>query len=167
MRKTLLAITLLIAWTSLSRAVSRVGGGKISSLSSGFEMIVPQNFTNLFATRTESVRAEGPPVYVYGRGVTTQFVDITEFQDEFADFTNYSALEIRERLEQSKWRLVSESDCAIIMKNNDPKIVAYIGTWGAGKGFVLKGLNLPDVDQAMIGMLGSLRVTPGSCAWKQ
>lgn len=167
MKKTLIFITLLIAWTTLSRAVSRVGGGKISSLSSGFEMIVPQNFTNLFATRTESVRAEGPPVYVYGRGVTTQFVDITEFQDDFSDFTNYSALEIRQRLEKSNWRLVSESDCILIMKNNDPKIVAYIGTWGMGKGFVLKGLNLPDVDQAMIGMLGSLRITTGSCTWKQ
>ncbi len=166
MRKILLIITLLIAGTTLARAVSRVGGGKINSLSSEFEMVIPQAFMNLSATGSQSVRAEGPPVYVLGRGVTQQFVDVTEFKDEFADFTNYSALEIRDTLEQSSWRVVSENGCALIMKNNDPRIVAYIGTWGAGKGFVLKGYNLPGVDQAMIDLLGSLKITPGSCAWK-
>lgn len=167
MKKLLLITAILTAWATLSGAVSRVGGGKISSQSSGFEMVAPQNFTTLAMIGADSVRAEGPPTFVLGRGVVNQFVDITEFQDEFPDFANYSALEINQRLASSAWRLVSDSNCVLIMKNNDPQVVAYIATWGAGKGFVLKGRNLPDVDQAMVDLLGSLKITPESCSWKQ
>ncbi|WP_413586244.1 hypothetical protein [Bdellovibrio sp. HCB274] len=166
MKNIILLILLTTTWAPLSGAVSRVGGGKINSLSSGFEMDAPESFLNIKATGRDSVRAEGPPTYVMGRGVMTQFIDIGEFRNEFPDFVDYSANDIQSRLERSAWSVVSNSDCILIMKSNDPQITAYIATWGLGKGFVLKGRSLPDVDKAMTGFINSLVLTPGSCAWK-
>lgn len=166
MKKLLLTLSFLCLWTDLSGAVSRVGGGKVSSQSSGFQMQVPPHFSNLKSIGNAAVRAEGPAVYKSGIGVTSQFVDITEFQSEFPDLTDYRREQIQQRLSESRWQEVSShQDCALIMKSTNSQIVAIIATWGKGKGFVLKGPRLSEVDRAMQEMLSTLTLEPGSCAW--
>jgi hypothetical protein len=114
----------------------------------------------------EKVRADGPPVYVTGRGVMNQFIDISEFRNEFADLTEYSSLELQERLSKSNWTVAMDANCVLILKNINPQITAYVATWGSGKGFVLKGKTLSAVDLGMQEMIRTLKLQPGSCAWK-
>lgn len=166
MKKLIFSISLLCLWADPSGAVSRVGGGKVRSQSSGFEMQTPQYFAQLKDIGTQAVRAEGPAVYISGRGVTNQFVDITEFRSDFPDLVSMNRAEIRQRLEASRWQeLPASQGCVLVMKNANPQIAAVIATWGNGKGFVLKGRNLPDVNTAMQEMLTTLSIEPGSCAW--
>ncbi len=166
MKKLIFSISLLCLWADPSGAVSRVGGGKVRSQSSGFEMLTPKHFAHLKDIGAKAVRAEGPAVYISGHGVTNQFVDITEFRSDFSDLASMTRKELHARLSGSRWTELSDPlDCVLIMKNNNPQITAIIATWGNGKGFVLKGRNLPDVNTAMQEMLTTLSIEPGSCAW--
>ena len=167
MKQLILSFSLLCLWAAPSGAVSRVGGGKVRSQSSGFELQTSQQFAQIKNIGAEAVRIEGPPVYIAGRGVAAQFVDITEFRSDFHDLADLNREELRQRLSNSLWQeLSSPHECVLTMKNANPQIAAVIATWGDGKGFVLKGQRLPDVERAVQDMLSTLQIDPGACAWK-
>lgn len=167
MKSLLLAVGLLIAYPlSHSEAVSRVGGGKVKSQSSGFELELPAPFTYSEDIAGLRVKALGPVVFVANKGMISQYVEISEFHDDFAEVVNLSAQELNTRFTTNNWTALGNSrECVLILRNQSPSIAAYIVTWGSGKGLVLKGPRLPDVEKAMQSMLESLSIT-GGCAWK-
>ena len=161
-------ITLFLLVAALSaQAVSRIGGGKIQSVRSGFEM----NISGLFKIadiQNDSVRCLRP-VSINQRGLTssmgTQFFEISEFSNEFADATSLSAEKIVARFEKSGWKKISSPSCQVVMKLHTNGAIAYLATWGSGKGFVMKGTPTAQTEQVMREALTSLTIS-GGCSWK-
>lgn len=149
-------------------AVSRVGGGKVQSQSSGFEMSVPLGYDRVESYGIDAVIAKGPQAYIRNQGVVELFVRIAEFEREFPDAKKMTAPELSQRFTLAGWQQVTEFNfpCVLIFTRNQGSLVSYIATWGAGKGFVLNGPAMDSVDISMREMLGTLKLEAGSCSWK-
>lgn len=166
--KSILTVTVALFFTaSFAGAVSRIGGGKIQSVSSGFEM----NVNLLFSPadiQNDSVRCLGP-ISVIQRGANatmgTQYFEVSEFAREFPDATSANSQELITRFEKSGWKAQPSENCNTVLRLRTDGAVAYIVTWGSGKGFVMKGTPTAQTEQAMREALLSLKIN-GGCAWK-
>lgn len=161
-------ISVIILGVSSGQAVSRVGGGKVRSQSSGFEATLPNLFGQLTPLSSDSVRAMGPAVYIAGFGPSTQFVDISEFASEFPDGVLLSREDLRQRFLAAEWTEGSMTEACVLQLQNrsSNQVAAMIVTWGQGRGFVLKGPRLPEVEAAMQSILQSLKLDVAGCSWK-
>jgi hypothetical protein len=160
-------ICLLLIWTTEGFSVSRVGGGKVRSNSSGFELSTPRDFAQIRPLNDEALRVMGPVVATITTGFIQQYVEVSEFRNEFADATQLSATDLKKRFTAQKWTdHKSHTGCVVLLKSSQNGVFAWIATWGQGKGVVLKGLALPDIDNAMTAMIQSLSLDEGACAWK-
>lgn len=157
----------LAFWGLHANAVSRVGGGKIRSNSSGFETAVPESFALIEVSTENSLRASGPPVVTRESGITRQYVEIVEFNQEFPDAVNLSEQELQSRFSKSGWTATHiDERCALAISSSNGQVTARIVTWGSGRGVVLKGPDLPGVQDAMTELLTNLKLDTGACAWK-
>lgn len=147
-------------------AVSRVGGGKVRSNSSGFEIQIPKSYGKT-TERAKTVTALGPNVYVAGQGLMPEYINISEFSDEFPDVVNYSAEQLKKRLIANNWEVVpvASESCVIGFRFASNQVVVYALTWGAGKGIILKAPRVGGTENSMLEMLATLSLEPGSCAW--
>ena len=154
-------------WALHAGAVSRVGGGKIRSNSSGFETEIPESFALIESSTDNSLRASGRPVLTRENGLTRQYVEIVEFDQEFPDAVGLSALELQSRFSKAGWTPVPANEhCALAISSSNNRVTARIVTWGSGRGFVLKGPALPDVQKVMAELISNMKLDNGACAWK-
>lgn len=149
-------------------AVSRVGGGKVKSNSSGFEMTVPNAYARIEPYGQDKVIARGPQFFSANRGLVELFIRIAEFADEFPDAIPQTSSELALRFHLAGWSQHStvNNSCVLMFSRRSSSLTSYILTWGSGKGFVLNGPGYEDVDQAMQSMIQTLQLDPGACAWK-
>jgi hypothetical protein len=158
-------IALMLA--SIGHAVSRVGGGKIQSLESGFEFSIDSAFKTSQVTE-DSVQCLGP-VGIIRQETTvsagTQYFEVSEFRTEFPDATALTKKELIARFEKSNWQAAQSQACELVLRSYSPGIVAYIVTWGSGKGFVIKGTDSADTQRAIQKAFETLKVT-SECQWK-
>ncbi len=147
-------------------AVSRVGGGKVRSNSSGFEIQIPNSYSRT-AERAEAVTALGPNVYVAGQGLVPEYVTISEFYAEFPNLVQYSAAQLEAHLTARNWELVplDGDNCVSALRFASRQVIVYALTWGNGKGVVLKAPQVGQTENAIKQMLSTLALDNGSCAW--
>lgn len=147
-------------------AVSRVGGGKVRSNSSGFEVQIPKSYAKTIE-RAETVTALGPNVYVAGQGLMPEYIEISEFSAEFPNLVNYSEEQLENRLTANSWEVIpgANESCVAGLRFASNQVVVYALTWGSGKGVVLKAPRLGGTEEAMKEMLATLVLDTGSCAW--
>lgn len=146
-------------------AVSRVGGGKISSVSSGFTLSIPSTY-KLEDTRS-GVQAIGDTAYVVGVGFATQVFEVTELRETFPQHTSLGKEALLKELTTQGWREVqSPYPCAVAVTKYANNIVAYLVSWGHGNGFVMKGLLTRTTIQAMSDGVQSLKLNEENCSWK-
>lgn len=159
-------LTVLLLALSAS-AVSRVGGGKVRSNSSGFEIQVPKSYGKT-KEQADGVTALGPNVYVAGQGLVPEYVNISEFYLEFPDLVTYSPEELETRLTANRWEVIPAEahSCIVSLRFASNQIVVYALTWGNGKGVVMKAPKVGATEDAIKEMLATLTLDPGSCAWK-
>ncbi|WP_142698815.1 hypothetical protein [Bdellovibrio sp. ZAP7] len=165
MKRPILLAILLASTTS--HAVSRVGGGKVRSLRSGFEASIESLFVTTQSSE-QMVRCSGPigPIrQTKSFSTGTQYFEISEFADEFTNATALSKKQLTDRFEKSQWQEVKKAQCDLTLKQRTSGVVAYIVTWGHGKGFVMKGTDSPDTNRAMDKVLATLKIT-SECSWK-
>jgi phosphoribosylformimino-5-aminoimidazole carboxamide ribonucleotide (ProFAR) isomerase len=169
MKTFLLIATIILTKTSVGNAVSRVGGGKVSSQQSDFEMTFNLSFQQL-DQNGKSVKGIGSVVFAslgIGSQPITQFYELTEFADEFPDAVTLTKSELIERFSKSQWHEVpSPSACAVLLRTNNRGVIAYIMNSGEGKGFVLKGTNTPETELLMENAIKTLVISEGGCKWK-
>lgn len=160
-------LALICLFAGSVHAVSRVGGGKVRSQSSGFEMLLPAEYFRVENLGTTAVLARGP-IFFHGRmGRIEAFIRISEFMNDFSDARELSRNELEQRLQAAEWTHFQMPDACIAgFKNVNGPLISYIFTWGGGKGFVVNTSNLKNSDDSVQLMLQSLQLDPGSCAWK-
>lgn len=157
-------LTLLIASQGLS--VSRVGGGKVSSTSSGFDMEIPSLFFSIKPWGTEGIRADGPPIML-GAGLTSQFMDVLEFQNEFSQMVTLTPAELRTQFLSLGWvEQPSTIPCAIHFYGRSSNMTAHVLSWGNGRGVVLRGLATNQVTAGLTQALATLTRHSQECSWK-
>lgn len=163
--KIILPLLMLVA-ASLGNAVSRVGGGKVSSTVSGFELTVPSPFIQLGALSSDAVRAMGPAAYINGTGLRKLFIDILEFASDFSSLANASRDDLRREFLSAGWAEENTSDCSVHFKKQGDSVVAHVVSWGSGKGYILRGLFIEDVATAMDEIVRSQQRVSTECVWK-
>ncbi|MBO9666261.1 MAG: hypothetical protein J7501_05560, partial [Bdellovibrio sp.] len=158
----------LLTLPTWSFAVSRVGGGKVRSLNSGFELNVQSPF--MVATlEKESVRCLGPDAITVNNGTLislNQYFEITEFNNEFENVNSLDKEQLIHRFQDSGWSEQSSSmSCALSMRYEQDGAVAYFITWGKGKGLAIKGTDTSDTVKMIENALKTLQV-PTGCEWR-
>ena len=141
MRIQLAVLSGFLGFASLGNAVSRVGGGKIQSMKSGFELSVAPLFKTADVPQ-ETVRCLGPIGMIqqgFQVNMGIQYFEVAEFSNEFSDATNLSKQDLVARFSKSEWKEIYSSECPLTMKLKNEAVTAYFVTWGNGKGFVMKG----------------------------
>lgn len=164
MKSFLVGAIFLCALTSLG--VSRVGGGKVSSLSSQFEMVVPEPFSNLEQI-DQMVIANGP--LMGGHGIPTPlFLHIREFSDYYSDLRTLSRVELESYFltRGFKKENLNTDPCLEIFSFENTTTTGAVATWGNGQGVTLTGANAEIVALTLRSALQSLVLNPGACAWK-
>jgi hypothetical protein len=160
-----LCLALLSCWSIQCIAVSRVGGGKIQSHFSGFELTITAPFDKLLDYQGGIV-ANGPNTFSPQLGIFRQFIEVSEFSSEFPDAIHLDKKSLTDRLSKSNWvENPSSISCAVELRQNHASVIAYLVTWGEGKGFVIKGPRSPQVETAMRAILASLKIENGACTW--
>ena len=160
-------ITLMsMAWAIPGLCVSRVGGGKIQSVPSGFEITIPNPFSNIKES-SNGLRAVGPIALVPAQGLQRQFIEISEFAADFPDTVSLGRESLMKRLLQSKWiEFRSSHECVLALKSHENGVFALLLTWGDGKGFTLKGPLSTEVEEAATKVVSSLVLDSEVCSWK-
>jgi len=157
---------LFLCWSISGHAVSRVGGGKIQSHTSGFELTVPAPFDDL-QTYQQGIVARGPSTISPQLGMIRQFIEISEFSGEFKDAVLLSKSELVDRMSKSKWLEVPASiSCAVELRLGSGNVAASLVTWGQGRGFVIKGPRSPQVERTIQAILKSVKTIHGACTWQ-
>lgn len=164
--KSKIILPLLMLVTSHGHAVSRVGGGKVSSAASGFELTVPSPFIQLGALSSDSVRAIGPTFFINGQGLRKLFIDILEFSTDFSSLANISRDDLRREFLTAGWTEENTHGCSVHFKMEGASVVAHVVSWGSGKGYILHGLLLSDVAKTMDEIVGSQQRASEECQWK-
>jgi hypothetical protein len=165
MRPLIIFTSLLIAATSLG--VSRIGGGKVSSMSSQFEMTVSESFFDIQQIGSV-VMANGPFGMFSGGQMAQQFLQIREFSDLFSSAANLNRQETEAYFTSRGWQheaLLSNS-CIDIYSYKNNSTAGFVATWGAGKGLHVVG---PLTDLVMFALEDSwktIALQPGACSWK-
>jgi len=161
-----LCLALLSCWSIQCIAVSRVGGGKIQSHFSGFELVMTAPFDKL-QDYQGGIVANGPNTFSPQLGMFRQFIEISEFSDEFKDAVLLSKNELVDRMSKSKWIEVPASiTCAVELRQDHGNVAASLVTWGQGRGFVIKGPRSPQVERTIQAILKSVKTINGACTWK-
>lgn len=160
--KTLTFFSALL-FTFCSWGVSRVGGGKVRSQFSGFELSVPDYFV-LSDADSSKVRGSGGPLILRNGTVTQEFFEISEVRSIFPMITSMS-------LENTKsffhvWSVVSHKGCVLIFKLNGQNAFSYLATWGNGKGLVISSLESERLEKDLSSAIKEMIVQPEACAWK-
>lgn len=163
--KTLLILAIVTS-ASFGGAVSRVGGGKVSSTASGFELTVPSPFMQLISFGSDSIRAAGPMAYIVGQGIRQQFIDIVEFETDFKDLSFKSRDEFRQEFLSAGWIEMNTSSCVVHFAKENGSVIAHIVSWGSGQGYILRGPFTKEVSQSMDAILKSQRRASADCSWK-
>lgn len=163
--KALLCLVILIS-SSLSNAVSRVGGGRIRSTASGFELTFPFPFVQLGLLSADAVRASGPMAYFAGQGLRQQFIDVLEFETDFKDKSQLSRENLRQEFTTAGWVEMNTSSCVAHFKKENGSVIAHVVSWGSGQGYVLRGPLTAEVSQAMDAILKSQQRATAECLWK-
>lgn len=164
MRKLILATLLLFAVNSIG--VSRIGGGKISSQSSLFQMEVPQSFGPLEQNGTV-ILAIGPIAFQAGQ-VIRQFLQIREFTDYYKSLEKLDRGSVQEYFLRTGWDIVpfASNDCVDVYGYANSNSRVFAATWGEGKGVTVVGPNTGLVQITQEQILQSLNLEPGACSWK-
>lgn len=162
----LLCTIAIILSGSLSQAVSRVGGGKVRSASSGFELTLPFPFIQIGLLSADAVRAMGPMAYLAGKGLSQQFIDVLEFENDFKDKGQYSREDLRRDFISNSWTEMNTSNCVLHFMKENGSIIAHVVSWGSGRGYILRGPLTSDVSQAMNSALKSQQRVSAECLWK-
>ncbi|MNL00397.1 hypothetical protein D3C87_1208300 [compost metagenome] len=163
--KALLCLIILVS-SSLSNAVSRVGGGRVSSTSSGFELSVPFPFVQIGLLSADAVRASGPMAYFAEQGMRQQFIDVLEFESDFRDKSHHSRDDLRQEFISAGWVNLETSSCVAHFKKENGSVIAHVVSWGSGQGYILRGPYTADVSQAMDAILKSQQRVSAECLWK-
>jgi hypothetical protein len=163
--KTFFALLFFVS-ASLGEAVSRVGGGKVCSTISGFELSVPSPFVQLGSVSPDVVRASGPKTYVNGQGIRQQFIDIVEFETDFKDLSFKTRDELRQEFLSAGWTEMETSSCVVHLAKENGSVIAHIVSWGSGQGYILRGPFTNEVSLAMDAILKSQRRASVDCSWK-
>lgn len=163
--KALLCLIILIS-SSLSNAVSRVGGGKVSSTSSGFELSVPFPFVQIGLLSADAVRASGPMAYFAGQGLRQQFIDVLEFETDFKDKSQLPRENLRQEFTSTGWVEMNTGSCVAHFRKENGSVIAHVVSWGSGQGYILRGPFTADVSKAMETILKSQQRASSECVWK-
>lgn len=160
------AISVIVLFISVCAfPVSRIGGGKVGSLSSNFEMEVAAPFTDL-KQLSETVLANGPPG-IGPNGFSSQFIEIREFREYFSEIENSSKLETQTFFAARGWEQnQSIKTCVEAYAFENATATGAALTWGSGKGVILQGPATANVKIAIQQMIVTLKLLPGACAWK-
>lgn len=163
--KILLSIFILLLSTVHSWGVSRVGGGKISSTHSLFEMEIPAQFSDIEQGQ-DFVLANGPRSFG-SRQRVLQFIQVREFTSSFDTPEATDRGTIKKFFEDRQWDPypVTES-CVEAFAYTTATTTGLALSWGQGKGIILEGPLTPLVQQAMDEAIQSLKLLPGACSWK-
>lgn len=157
----------LILFSLLSHAVSRVGGGKIQSQLSDFEMELPAEYQVLQQVGVEQVMARGPIMYSANGGYIDLKIFISEFVHYFKNIQHLNPEDLTKWMAQANWQEFATADhCVRGFKQTNNTLASYVFTWGSGKGFVLNMANVSVSDTTVQQMLSTLRLAPGACSWK-
>jgi hypothetical protein len=164
MKKLLVATLLLFAVNSIG--VSRIGGGKISSQTSLFEMEVPQSFGQI-EQNGNVVIAMGPLAVQPGQAVR-QFLQIREFTDYYLSIAKLDRASVQAHFVASGWDIVpfASDDCVDVYAFSNTNTRGFAATWGEGKGVTVVGPNTGLVQVTQEQVLQSLKLDAGACSWK-
>jgi hypothetical protein len=163
--KNFLAFTTVLLSALAVHAVSRIGGGKVSSVDSGFEIKVAQPFLGLDQLQ-DIIMANGP-IGFNNNQLVSQFILIKEFSVQFEDLKNESRESIKDFFRKASWTsILSTNPCVEAFTYTNDSTTGTAMTWGDGKGIILQGPATPMVEQAIEETRQSAALVPGACAWK-
>lgn len=162
----LFALIVAVCWPVQSTAVSRVGGGKVSSIGSGFEADIPTLFQQSHVIDDNSVRLIGPPLPESKRLGMRPLIELYEFSEHYPELANLSREEVYDYFTQRQWQdRQHNNECVLWMQGQTPTSHFAIVTWGQGKGMLVMGTAGHNVRNAMLKLLESVRLQEGACAW--
>jgi len=162
MKSVILALVLM----ALSAfGVSRVGGGKVNSYASGFELEVPQEFLNM--EQYPDVIVANGPMLISNSTPMLQFIQIREFKNYYAAQATLSRAEMETYFTSRRLvKLTGVPDpCMDAYAFDNRGTTGLVVTWGDGKGVTLTGPSSPLVKSAVESILQSMTLVPGACAW--
>jgi hypothetical protein len=164
MKRLLLLGISLCALTSWG--VSRIGGGKISSLESKFDMNMPAPFADL--QQSGNIVIANGPVIVRNGPLEQQFIQIREFKDYYASLasTNRADIEVYFKTRHFQRLNLNPDPCIDAYEFSNESTAGIVATWGDGKGLTMTGPRSDLVITASRQALASLQLQPGACAWK-
>jgi len=164
MRPLIILTSLLIAVTSLG--VSRIGGGKISSASSQFEMTVSEFFFDI--QQISSMVVANGPFSMFGGQMGQQFLQIREFSDLFSSAANLNRQETEAYFTSRGWQREAQhsNSCIDIYSYKNNSTAGFVATWGAGKGLNVVGPLTDLVVFALEDSWKTITLQPGACSWK-
>lgn len=164
MKKIIVATLLLFAVNSIG--VSRIGGGKISSQTSLFQMEVPQSFGQL-EQNGGVIIAVGPIAFQSGQAIR-QFLQIREFSDYYLSLAPLDRGSVQAHFVSTGWDIVpfAADPCVDVYAFSNANTRGFAATWGDGKGVTVVGPNTGLVQVTQEQVLQSLHLDAGACSWK-
>lgn len=160
-----LLILLILTLPFSTFGVSRIGGGKVGSLASGFVMELPSPFLAL--DQFEDVVVANGPIGFSADRIVPQYIQIREFDSLFGSLSGLDRSALRREFKNRGWTLQSDSNpCFEVFKFQNSSATGIAITWGQGKGVSLQGPALPSVAEAIGTARSNLTLKPGACSWK-
>lgn len=148
-----------------SLGVSRVGGGKISSSESLFELQMAAPFLGLEEYK-DAVIAIGPKGFSSTQ-LISQFIQVREYSSRFHNLAKGDRQDTKNFFTGQQWDVFTKvPDCIEAYSYTNDTATSITMTWGQGKGVILEGPATPTVRQAMETTVQSLTLLPGACSWK-
>lgn len=163
--KNLLLLSFLTFFAATSLGVSRVGGGKISSSESLFELQMAAPFLGIEDYK-DTVIAMGPKGFSATQFIS-QFIQVREYASRFNKLVTDSRRDTKSFFLSQNWdAFVTTQDCIDAYSYTNSTATSIALTWGQGKGVILEGPATPMVRDAIEKTVQSLTLLPGACSWK-
>lgn len=166
MKITLISLSLIFL-TSLAFGVSRVGGGTVADVVSGFSAQVPAQFASIQKINSDSVRLLGAPQFLeIGQATGPQALELHPLKNDFPELGILTRGELAQnRMTQGWQHLKSTNSCIDIYFKSSITAETFITSWGKGSGVVVVISRAPQNSQIVLNFINSFKLDPGACKW--
>lgn len=167
MTKSLVTISIILA-AATSAAVSRVGGGSVSSQRTGFSARLPAENLIVGEERGEDglLVLKGHP-FMTGKGLREQWLLLQDFDRQYLSLKEKSLEALQQELRNRGYSMTGVTeDCVYFWRKETPGTRILLAVWGPGRGLSMTGTDTTLTREAQRLLVETLTLQGGSCGWK-
>ena len=158
--------------SSVGLSIGRIGNGRISSVESGFETSVPEDFLTyeekpngrLVLTAPTKLRAATNGFYL------PEQLDVREFLQSYPYLASLGRDSFHDHfMTQSNevWTSIAVPEgCVEAFMAESKETLVVLASWGGGRGVVFIGANSEFIRASINQALHTLKLNDGACQWK-